>query len=222
MAYLQNDTTIPIPNTKPTKPYIDDVMYHVKKAIKLKDKYTTGNLRKKLFLNKEFDITTQLCFIFYDAICNKHIVINSSDEAKDYQEKLIKSERENNTLEKQNIKLQKDMDVMETKAKEVGTAEGPLAQLDKPTAPDGEEDRRFKTDKEDFVVYAYKKKPKKMGDKVYTEVYPKLYLNTPGGVTQCEKDISWLKGKGYLKEADASDMPQKSDVPLADSALNNL
>ena len=109
MAYLQNDTTIPIPNTKPTKPYIDDVMYHVKKAIKLKDKYTTGNLRKKLFLNKEFDITTQLCFIFYDAICNKHIVINSSDEAKDYQEKLIKSERENNKLEKQNLKLQEDI-----------------------------------------------------------------------------------------------------------------
>jgi len=84
-------------------------MYNVKKAIKLKDKYTTGNLRKKLFLNKEFDITTQLCFIFYDAICNKHIVINSSDEAKDYQEKLIKSERENNKLEKQNLKLQEDI-----------------------------------------------------------------------------------------------------------------
>jgi len=109
MAYFQHDTTIPTPNTKPSKQYIDDVMYNVKKAIKLKDKYTTGNLRKKLFLNKEFDITTQLCFIFYDAICNKHIVINSSDEAKDYQEKLIKSERENNKLEKQNLKLQEDI-----------------------------------------------------------------------------------------------------------------
>ena len=81
---------------------------------------------------------------------------------------------------------------------------------------------RFTTDKEDFVVYAYKKKPKKPGDKVYTEVYPKLYLNTPGGTAQCEKDIAWLKGKGYIKEADASDMPQKSDTPLADTALNNL
>jgi len=109
MAYFQHDTAIPPPNTKPSQQYIDDVMYNVKKAIKLKDKYTTGNLRKKLFLNKEFDITTQLCFIFYDAICNKHIVINSSDEAKDYQEKLIKSERENNKLEKQNLKLQEDI-----------------------------------------------------------------------------------------------------------------
>jgi hypothetical protein len=81
---------------------------------------------------------------------------------------------------------------------------------------------RFKTEKEDFVAYAYKKKPKKVGDKVYTEVYPKLYLNTPGGTAQCEKDIAWLKGKGYIKEADASDMPQKNDTPLADSALNNL
>ena len=81
---------------------------------------------------------------------------------------------------------------------------------------------RFITDKEDFVAYAYKKKPKKAGDKVYTEVYPKLYLNTPGGTAQCEKDIAWLKGKGYIKEADASDMPQKNDTPLADTALNNL
>ena len=35
-------------------------------------------------------------------------------------------------------------------------------------------------------------------------------------------DVKWLKGKGVIKEADASDMPQQSDVPLADSALSNL
>ena len=35
-------------------------------------------------------------------------------------------------------------------------------------------------------------------------------------------DVKWLKGKGVIKEADASDMPQQSDTPLADNALNNL
>ena len=81
---------------------------------------------------------------------------------------------------------------------------------------------RYKTDTEDYIVYAYKKKPKKVGDKIYTEVYPRLFLNTPGGKAQCDKDIAWLKDKGVIKEADASDMPQKNDVPLASSALNNL
>ena len=80
----------------------------------------------------------------------------------------------------------------------------------------------FRTDSEDYVAYAYKKKPKNPGDKVYTEVYPKLFLNTPGGKAQCEKDVAWLKSKGIIKEADASDMPQKSDTPLATSALSNL
>ena len=81
---------------------------------------------------------------------------------------------------------------------------------------------QFKTDSEDYIAYAYNKKPKKLGDKVYTEVYPRLYLNTPGGQTQCEKDVVWLKSKGVIKEADAADMPQKSDTKLADTALNNL
>ena len=81
---------------------------------------------------------------------------------------------------------------------------------------------QFKTDSEDYIAYAYKKKPKKLGDKVYTEVYPRLYLNTPGGQTQCEKDVVWLKSKGVITEADAADMPQKSDTKLADTALNNL
>ena len=79
----------------------------------------------------------------------------------------------------------------------------------------------FKTNSEVYLAYAYKKKPKP-GKKVYTEVYPKLFLNTPGGKTQCDKDVAWLKSKGVIQEADASDMPQKSDVPITDSALNNL
>ena len=80
---------------------------------------------------------------------------------------------------------------------------------------------RFTTQSEQYVAYCYKKKPKP-GKKVYTEVYPRLYPNSQEGKTQCEADATWLKERGVIKEADASDMPQKNDNQLADNALNNL
>ena len=80
---------------------------------------------------------------------------------------------------------------------------------------------RFTTQSEQYVAYCYKKKPKP-GKKVYTEVYPRLYPNSQEGKTQCEADATWLKERGVIKEADASDMPQNNDNQLADNALNNL
>tara|TARA_R100000781_G_C4044522_1_gene115238 strand:- start:62 stop:643 length:582 start_codon:yes stop_codon:yes gene_type:complete len=78
---------------------------------------------------------------------------------------------------------------------------------------------RHTTTTEKYLAYAYKKKPKP-GKKVYTEVYPRLYAM--GAQEQCLADMAWLKGKGVIKEADASDMPQQNDLNMADSALNNL
>ena len=80
---------------------------------------------------------------------------------------------------------------------------------------------RFTTKGEQYSAYSYKKKPKP-GKKVYTEVYPRLYPNSAEGKAQCKQDSDWLKGKGVIKEAYASDMPQKNNTPLADNALNNL
>ena len=80
---------------------------------------------------------------------------------------------------------------------------------------------RYTTQNLDYIAYAYKKKPKE-GKKVYTEMYPKFWPNTNEGKAQCDKDITWLKEKGIIKEADASDMPQQNDNTLAASALNNL
>ena len=82
-------------------------------------------------------------------------------------------------------------------------------------------EERYTTKELDYVVYAYKKKPKP-GKKVYTEIYPKLYLNNNEGRTQCLTDVEWLKSKGIIQEADASDMPQQNDSTLADGALSNL
>jgi hypothetical protein len=82
--------------------------------------------------------------------------------------------------------------------------------------------QRYTTTTQKYVAYAYKKKPNKPGKKVYTEVYPKLYLNNADGKAKCEETSAWLKEKGVIKVADATDMPQQGDVPLADSALSNL
>ncbi len=80
---------------------------------------------------------------------------------------------------------------------------------------------RFTTTGEQYSAYSYKKKPKP-GKKIYTEIYPRLYPNTAEGKAQCQQDTDWLKSKGVIKEADASDMPQQNDTPLASNALNNL
>jgi hypothetical protein len=46
--------------------------------------------------------------------------------------------------------------------------------------------------------------------------------NTIDDIATCQQDTDWLKSKGVIKEADASDMPQQNDTPLAANALNNL
>jgi hypothetical protein len=80
---------------------------------------------------------------------------------------------------------------------------------------------RYTTKGEKYHVYAYKKKPKP-GKKVFTEIYPKFYPLTVLGKIKCSEEAVWLKEKGIIKEADASDMPKQTDIPLANEALNNL
>ena len=80
---------------------------------------------------------------------------------------------------------------------------------------------RYTTTSEQYIAYAYKKKPKP-GKKVYTEIYPRFYPLGEEAAKKCLEDMQWLKDRGVIKEADASDMPKENDLPLADSALNNL
>tara|TARA_R110002051_G_scaffold249458_1_gene308895 strand:- start:746 stop:1330 length:585 start_codon:yes stop_codon:yes gene_type:complete len=82
-------------------------------------------------------------------------------------------------------------------------------------------EERYTNKGEQYTVYAYKKKPKP-GKKVYTEIYPRLYPLGQAAVDKCLSDVAWLKSKGVIKEADASDMPVKDDSTLATNALNNL
>ena len=80
---------------------------------------------------------------------------------------------------------------------------------------------RYCTKTEPYIAYLYKKKPKP-GKKIYTEVYPRLYVNDATGKAACQKDTAWLKSKGHIKEATETDMIPNSDENLASSALNNL
>ena len=76
---------------------------------------------------------------------------------------------------------------------------------------------RYCTKDEPYIAYLYKKKPKP-GNKVYTEVNPRLYPNDAAGKAACEKDIAWLKSKGHLREATEADMIPDSSPTLANSA----
>jgi len=72
----------------------------------------------------------------------------------------------------------------------------------------------------DYVAYIYKEKPKKTGDKAWTRVYPKIYLNNEENKAKLKDDIDWLKGKGYIKEL--NDIPNQEAPSLQGSGLANL
>ena len=51
-----------------------------------------------------------------------------------------------------------------------------------------------------YLAYFYKEQPKKPGAKAYVNVWPKVYFASDENAGKLQKDIDWLKGKGYLKE----------------------
>jgi len=53
----------------------------------------------------------------------------------------------------------------------------------------------FKTTKYRYLTYAYKER---LDDNVYTNVYPKLFYNTPDGYIMLNKCIEWEKSQGFI------------------------
>ena len=84
--------------------------------------------------------------------------------------------------------------------------------------------QNYKTDKYgySFLAYIYKAKPKNPGDKVYTRVHPRLFDNSKEGEKDIAENIAWLRSKGYLKEAESSDMTPVSNHSMSDNAIGNL
>ena len=76
-------------------------------------------------------------------------------------------------------------------------------------------------DNPDYLAYIYKEKPKKPGDKAWTRVYHKIYKNDTANKGKLQDDVTWLKGKGVIKEV--SDAPVEANGnTLAGSGLDNL
>jgi len=75
-----------------------------------------------------------------------------------------------------------------------------------------------------FVAYIYKSKPKNAGEKSYTRVHPRLFSNDDKGKKDLQEHITWMKSKGFLKEADASDLvPQPNgNNSMSEGAIGNL
>ena len=70
-----------------------------------------------------------------------------------------------------------------------------------------------------YLAYFYKEQPKKPGAKSYVNVWPKVYFATDDNIAKLQKDIDWLKGKGYLKEL----TDENSNAPVMNGdGLSNL
>ena len=72
----------------------------------------------------------------------------------------------------------------------------------------------------DYIAYVYKEKPKKTGDKAWTRVYHKIYANKEENIAKLQDDVTWLKGKGVIKEV--TDEPIANGTTLEGSGLSNL
>ena len=84
----------------------------------------------------------------------------------------------------------------------------------KPTMPDGDPNYNY-------IAYVYKEKPKKEGDKAWTRVYHKIYANNTPNMAKLTDDVTWLKGRGVIKEA--TDLPKESGGnTLQGSGLSSL
>ena len=99
---------------------VDEVLYVVNKYIKWKNAARKSYIRKKIMEKDLTDDITQLCYKLYDAIENKHIVINDTQENIDMKRKLLayeieiakykEYENKYNNSHKQNIKKRQIID----------------------------------------------------------------------------------------------------------------
>jgi hypothetical protein len=71
----------------------------------------------------------------------------------------------------------------------------------------------------DFIGYFYREHPKVPGGKSYSRVWNKIYKNKDENKPRLEKDVNWMKSKGYIKEI-TDEVLQKTE--MSGSGLSNL
>jgi hypothetical protein len=67
-----------------------------------------------------------------------------------------------------------------------------------------------------YLIYVYREAPKKQGDKTYKRVLGKIVDNDNAGRSDLESYVTYMKQKGYLKEASENDTPSAPTQPQSD------
>ena len=75
-----------------------------------------------------------------------------------------------------------------------------------------------------YLAYFYKQAPKKPGKQAYNVAHYKMYPNGGNCREQLQKDIDWMKSRGYIKEdtGEAQPIQQVDADDLGSLALDNL
>ena len=72
-----------------------------------------------------------------------------------------------------------------------------------------------------YLAYFYKQAPKKPGKQAYNVAHYRMYPNGGNCKEQLQKDIDWMKSKGYIKEYD-EEVKEVALEDLSSLALDNL
>ena len=75
-----------------------------------------------------------------------------------------------------------------------------------------------------YLAYFYKQAPKKPGKQAYNVAHYRMYPNGGNCKEQLQKDIDWMKSRGYIKEdtGEAQPIQQVDADDLGSLALDNL
>lgn len=73
-----------------------------------------------------------------------------------------------------------------------------------------------------YIAYVYKEKSKNGSGKVFTTIYPEIFLDTAANRTKLQEKVSWMKAQGYIKEHTETESTSKNDIELASAGIDAL
>jgi|TARA_R100000084_G_C4647097_1_gene147417 hypothetical protein len=73
-----------------------------------------------------------------------------------------------------------------------------------------------------YIAYVYKEKSKNGSGKVFTTIYPEIFLDTAQNRTKLKEKVAWMKAQGYIKEHTDSAPAKSDEVALAGAGLDSL
>ena len=73
-----------------------------------------------------------------------------------------------------------------------------------------------------YIAYVYKEKSKNGSGKVFTTIYPEIWLDTAAHRTKLQEKVSWMKAQGYIKEHTETESKSTNDLELASAGIDSL